>query len=244
MNNSTYYSLIKGTSKISPKTRLGLIISIVLVLLIAIIVLILSFWYKKKAIKKYLSPIEQEEINKLKINNPNYGVVLNGIQPLYKDYINDFLTCFLINTIYINKYKKVYLESDNDYLAISIANLVNGIDVEYNGYFDKKIREDIIEKYPELNFENIKTVSKSQNVNDFMLFFKEESNIKNIIDNKLNLLSDKGMAIVLIKNFKSIKNYKNLLKEYDLRYETLKFKNKSVILLAKGNIKNRIEKGE
>ncbi|MBN4089203.1 hypothetical protein OF364_02915 [Mycoplasma enhydrae] len=244
--NQINYSLIKGSgSKISPETRLGLVISIVVVLLIAIIVLILSLWYRKKVAKKYLSPSEETEIAKLKANNPNYGIVLNGIKPLYKDFANDFLVCFLINTIYINKYQNIFIQDNDDYIALSIANLSNDTNVLYKGDINQEIRANIANNYPEISLDKLQVTTKLKNNVDFMLFFDDgNSNLESNLNQNLQYLNDKGMIIFSISNYKQAKNHYPLFKELNLRYETLKFKNKSVILLAKGNIKDRVEKGE
>ena len=69
-------------SILSPQVKLGLGISAAVALIIALIGVVLTFWYKKKLQKKFYSPDEIVEFEKLKITNPNYGIVLEGIKKI------------------------------------------------------------------------------------------------------------------------------------------------------------------
>ncbi|MGX9339972.1 BC85_0335 family putative methyltransferase [Mycoplasma sp. 1781] len=237
-------SISNGTSKIPPNVRTGLIISIAIALLIAIIALVLSLYYKKKAIKKYLSPNEEREKEKLIKINPNYGVVLSGIKKFYNNDLSDFFVCFVVNTIYLNDYHNIYIEDDDNYLALSVSNLANK-KVFFNGTIDLGINEKILYEFPDLKFENIQSVAKLPNDNELIIILNNKDQLlESTISSKINFLNPKG--IMIIENNKNINLdlLKKISANLGLRYETLKFKNKSVILLAKNNIKDIVERGE
>ncbi|PWC08712.1 Uncharacterised protein [Mycoplasmopsis arginini] len=237
-------SVFNGESKLSHNVRLGLIISIVVVLLIAITVLILSFLYKKKMTKKYLSPNEELEKTKLAEKNPNFGIVLNGIKKFYNNNTNDFFTCFVINTIYLNDYKNIYLEDNDNYLALSISNLANH-DVIFNGPVNEGINNNIKKEFSDLSFEKITLSNKIENISELIIVLNSSTqSLEALIKSKINFLTENGIIIINNDYQYKTKTIKEAALIFNLRYETLKFKNKSVILLAKNNIKEIVEEGE
>ncbi|ENY53721.1 BC85_0335 family putative methyltransferase [Metamycoplasma alkalescens] len=235
-------SIFNNTSKLSPNTRIGLIISIFVALGIAIIVLVLSLWYKKRVSKKYLLLNEETEIAKLREKNPNFGIVLDGIKNFYQDSLNDFFTCFVINTIYLNDYEKIYLENNNNYLALSITNLAKK-EVSWNGKEDFNLNNELKNQFPDLDFSLIKNVDELNDFADLIVLLDlKNQDLKEVIAKKIPFLKDSGMMIIENNKQEKIKKIQEIARFFDLRYETLKFKNKNVILLAKNNIKEIIEK--
>ncbi|PZV99797.1 BC85_0335 family putative methyltransferase [Metamycoplasma auris] len=232
-----------ANSKISPNLRLGLIISIFVALSIAIIVLILSFIYKKRAIKKFISPIEENEIAKLKERNPNFGIVLDGIKKFYTDLSDDFFTCFVINTIYLNNYQNIYLEDSNNYLGLSISNLTKK-NVHWNGKEDLSLNKKIKESFPEIDFLLLKKIDKLNFVADLVILLDTKTDLNDNIARSVNYLSSNGILIIENNQNYKAKFIKQVAMSFNLRYETLKFKNKNVILLAKNNIKEILEEKE
>lgn len=234
-----HYSIFNNSSKLSPQVRTGLIISIVIVLTIAIIILVLSFLYKKKVTKKYFSPKEELEIQKIKEKNPNYGIVLHGIKKYYQNDLNDFFVCFITNTIYLNDYKNIYIDDLDNYLALSIINLAN-TKVFLKGDIDKKINDKLANEFPELNFSDLNSVSELNKNYDLQIILNENYDPLDLINKHTSFLNENGILIVSYNNKNKLKILKDEAKKYNLRYETLKFKNKSVILLAKNIIKEML----
>ncbi|ENY68501.1 Hypothetical protein, predicted transmembrane protein [Metamycoplasma auris 15026] len=242
----TYQSAIFATksSKLSPNVRLGLLISLFVGLSIAIIVLILSFIYKKRMTKKYILPNQEEEIAKLKERNPNYGIVLDGIKKFYTHSIDDFFTCFLINTIYLNNYQNIYLEDKNNYLALSLANLTKK-EIHWNGIIDLELNKKIQLEFQELDFLAIKNTKKLNFIAQLIILLNNNNDTLNEkIKKHIDFLASDGILIIENNQNLKIKKIKEVALSFNLRYETLKFKNKNVILLAKNNIKEMLEEKE
>ncbi|BAP39548.1 BC85_0335 family putative methyltransferase [Metamycoplasma canadense] len=239
-----YASLLNNKeSKISADVRLGLIISLVIVFIIGLTAFIITFLYKKKIVKKYVSPREEDEKNKLKKINPNYGVVLDGIKKFYDSELNDFFICFVINTIYLNNYENIYCEDKNNYLALSISNLANK-QVFLNNKKNVKLNNEIKNEFENIKFDLISYTSEINKKSDLIILLNNNLEFKKAIESKLSFLSENGMIIIENDKQLKFKNIKDIALFFNLRYETLKFKNKSVILLAKNNIKDIVEKGE
>ena len=90
-------SIFSSSNKIlNNNARIGLAISAGIAIFIAVIGLIITLIYKRKLKNKYISPDEEIEIEKLKIKNPNYGIILEGIKKFYNDYSSDFLVNYKI----------------------------------------------------------------------------------------------------------------------------------------------------
>ncbi|AWX42746.1 Uncharacterised protein [Metamycoplasma cloacale] len=221
-------------SKISDSLRLGLIISIGIALTIALIAIILTLVYKRKMMNKHLMVDEQTQYDKLKLINPNYGIVLNGIKPSYKNVDNDFYIAFLTNCIYLNKSSKILVHDNNDYLANSLMVLGNR---------DIYINHDM--SLIDLKMYNIDTSHKLINeipnfLNYDLLIFNKKLD-DNQLKDYLKTMHLKSMLVLTLDSKSEIKRYVQLATNLNLRYETQKFKNKIVILLAINPIKEILD---
>ncbi|AXE60863.1 hypothetical protein DA803_02045 [[Mycoplasma] phocae] len=230
------------SSSLSPQVRTALAISMVVVLIIAIVILIATLVIKKRISKKMINPEEQVEIAKLRVKNPNYGVVLNGIKKYYdNNIINDFFVAFLINTIYLNKYQNVLINDQNDYLAISSAALASSnvfCDNSHQKYLSKY--DEIKNEFPDLS--TIKLTYGISQKQDYDLIFSSNENfsIEQHLQKYLKFLNQKGMMIISVNSFEQIKLSKPILTSYKLRYENLKFANEKVLILAHEEIKDKV----
>lgn len=74
---------------------------------------------------------------------------------------------------------------------------------------------------------------------DFILNLKTISLLQSI-DTFLPYLSDNGILLLNFFDLKQIKASKEFFEKQNLKYETLKFGNKNVILLAKNSVRNKI----
>ncbi|WP_412031416.1 BC85_0335 family putative methyltransferase [Metamycoplasma buccale] len=220
-----------NNSILSNSTKLILGISGIVAFFIAVIGLIITLVYRKKIINKYVNHDEAIELEKLKIKNPNYGIVLTGLKKHYKNVdIADFFVAFLVNSIYLNDYHSIYIESNSDYLALSLANLsMQLVDYKKNLNFESNINilKDAI------NTSLINEVSQIDKAYDMMIFLNDFTNLENKITNSLPYLNNKGMIIIEFDTIKTIKNLKSFFSTNKLKYETIKFDHKNVILLAK-----------
>lgn len=242
-------SLFDSTEKIlNDKVRIGLAISAGVAIFIAIIGLIITLIYKRKLKNKYISPNEEIEIEKLKIKNPNYGIILEGIKKNYNDCASDFLVAFLVNTIYLNDYKNIYINDENDYLAISFANLCisSKTFLEPSNNFEPKymkIKSENLEKINNLSSYELlnKNTLDSKKMSDYDIYIimDQTLNFKETLEKYVLFLNDKKMLIISYQNLKDIINEKEYLKNNNIKYETINFDNKNVILLAKDNLKSK-----
>lgn len=228
-------------SILSPQVKLGLGISAAVALIIALIGVVLTFWYKKKLQKKFYSPDEIVEFEKLKITNPNYGIVLEGIKKYYDVIWPDFFIAFCVNTIYLNKYSNIYVEDENDYLSISLAALsYQNVKQHIANKNNIKLQQIIKEK--QISAKDFKIsdqeIAKNERF-DFILNLKTIS-LPQSIDTFLPYLSDNGILLLNFFDLKQIKASKEFFEKQNLKYETLKFGNKNVILLAKNSVRNKI----
>ncbi|MBN0970935.1 BC85_0335 family putative methyltransferase [Mycoplasma phocoeninasale] len=229
------------SSSLSPQLRTGLAISMIVVLIIAIAILIATLVIKKRLVKKITNPDEQAELAKLKIKNPNYGIVLNGIKKYYENAIaNDFFVAFLINTIYLNKYQNILINDKNDYLAISSAALASS-NVLYDNSGNKNLikYQEIVKEFPDLS--ELKLSYELPNEKKYDLIFSADKSLKieDHLEKYLQFLADKGMMIIAIGNYDETKAAKAILKDYQLRYENLKFGNEKVLILAHDEIQSK-----
>ena len=241
-------SIFSSSNKIlNNNARIGLAISAGIAIFISIIGLIITLIYKRKLKNKYISPDEEIEIEKLKIKNPNYGIILDGIKKFYNDYSSDFLVAFLVNTIYLNDYKNIYI-NENDYLAISFANLCisSKTFLEPSNKFEPKyvqIKSENLEKINNLSSYELlnKNTLNSKKMFDYDIYIimNQALSFKETLEKYVSSLNDKKMLIISYQNLKDIINEKEYLKNNNIKYETINFDNKNVILLAKENLKSK-----
>lgn len=242
-------SIFSSSNKIlNNNARIGLAISAGIAIFISIIGLIITLIYKRKLKNKYISPDEEIEIEKLKIKNPNYGIILDGIKKFYNDYSSDFLVAFLVNTIYLNDYKNIYINDDDDYLAISCANLCisSKTFLEPSNKFEPKymqIKSENLEKINNLSSYELlnKNTLNSKKMFDYDIYIimNQALSFKETLEKYVSSLNDKKMLIISYQNLKDIINEKEYLKNNNIKYETINFDNKNVILLAKENLKSK-----
>ena len=242
-------SIFSSSNKIlNNNARIGLAISEGIAIFISIIGLIITLIYKRKLKNKYISPDEEIEIEKLKIKNPNYGIILDGIKKFYNDYSSDFLVAFLVNTIYLNDYKNIYINDENDYLAISFANLCisSKTFLEPSNKFEPKyvqIKSENLEKINNLSSYELlnKNTLNSKKMFDYDIYIimNQALSFKETLEKYVSSLNDKKMLIISYQNLKDIINEKEYLKNNNIKYETINFDNKNVILLAKENLKSK-----
>ncbi|TPR54368.1 BC85_0335 family putative methyltransferase [Metamycoplasma neophronis] len=243
MNKSIFNG---ASSKISDGARIGLIASVVVIMAIAIGIVIASFLLRRKYMNQMLTPEEKVQLEKLKIENPNYGIVLSGIQDLYKhQVIADYLMTYIINTIYLNKYQNIMVIDNDDYAAISIASLsyrnVYALEADdYEKHYDK-----ITQDNPTLDLSKLQYINNfSQDIKfDLMLWINHQIDVKSYLSLYLDKLNDNGMIILEYTNKKELELYKPIFASYNLRYEPSHFKHKNVVFLAK-NTKNNNEATE
>ncbi|AWX69711.1 BC85_0335 family putative methyltransferase [[Mycoplasma] anseris] len=222
-------------SSLSDKTRLILLITGIIALVIAIVGVVVTLLIRKKMLKKYLILDELNEIKKLKYINPNYGMVLDGIKKEYQNIDGDFFVAFLVNCVYLNKFNRIYVEDDSDYLAISISELT-----QKPVYINNNVKEShFLTLKPILQSTNLITNSAIKDW-DLLVINNNNDFINSIKQNK-DFLNDNGMMVLVFNQIKEIKEQKLLISELGFRYETLKIKNKNVILLAKNSIKSMVE---
>lgn len=226
-------------SKISSNSRLALIISIIVVMLVAISIVIASFLLRRKYMKEIISPEEKVRLEQLKIQNPNYGQVLTGIQDFYnqKQILPDFLVTYLVNTVYLNSYENVLVDANSDYLSISLASLTykNTYALDQN---ITKQSENAKNKYPNLDLSKlnyINDINEDQKFN-MLVLLDENKSYEYYLNKYINHIDNEKNPGMLILNYRNKKDYLNSIKlfqSYNLKYEVAHFKHKNVILLAK-----------
>ncbi|WP_373439223.1 BC85_0335 family putative methyltransferase [Metamycoplasma equirhinis] len=237
--------LINSGSKLSQKVRLALIISVVCALIIAFTVFAITLLFKKKYTAKFINPKEESELAKLKLENPNYGIVLTGIKKFYTATEDDFFVAFIINSIYLNKYTNILSNTRADYLPISISTLANNCTVNIldSNLKEKKIDfvKTEIENLDEKNLKYIRQIVSDKKY-DMIVSLDKTVSISNNILNFKEYLSDKGMLIINMNNLRELKEQKNAILANNFRYETIKFHHENVIILAKNENMSEIAK--
>ncbi|ACF07124.1 Uncharacterised protein [Metamycoplasma arthritidis] len=228
-----------NSSILSPQTKLILAITGLISLVIAIGGLVFTLIYKKKVLAKYRNYDEEVELEKLKIKNPNYGVILNDLKVQYRYPVPDFLVAFLTNTIYLNNYETVFVEDNADYLATSLALMASQINLALKELenFESK-RACLQDQTKDLA---ITTTNAPLNKYDFIISFKQDQSLESLIEFYLPHLALQGMLILFFNKIKEIKALNSYLKKVSLRYETINFGQKNAILLAK-DLKTEIAK--
>ena len=208
----------------SANTKLGLIISVVVVFILMCVILLITILARRHFLKSTITSSEERELQNLKTKNPNYGIVLSGIKKYYDNVLGDHLIAFLINTIYLNNFLSVSLIEKNDYASISIAALSMANVYSKNQYLIQKQGSNIQNENTDLDLSRLNYVDEIYNPSDMIIS-----------------LCDRGMLIVSFKTIKDFKNQKNVILDNNLRYETVKISNKNVILLAKNNMNSNNE---
>ena len=234
------YSVSSHNSLLSDKVKIGLAISAGVAIFIAIIGLIFTLIYKKRIKNKYITPDEQIELEKLKIKNPNYGIVLNGIKKYYENLPSDFLVAFLVNTIYLNDYKNIFIVDQDDYLTISISNLCNLVPSLIPTQNLEKLKYDEISNVEvslKISKYNITNNEDKNPKNDMYIIMDETLNFNDILNIYIPLLNNREMLVISYQNLNDILAKKEYFKNNNIKYETINFDNKNVILLAKDNLK-------
>ncbi len=74
---------------------------------------------------------------------------------------------------------------------------------------------------------------------DIYIIMDQTLNFKETLEKYILFLNDKKMLIISYQNLKDIINEKEYLKNNNIKYETINFDNKNVILLAKENLKSK-----
>ena len=74
---------------------------------------------------------------------------------------------------------------------------------------------------------------------DIYIIMNEALSFKETLEKYVSSLNDKKMLIISYQNLKDIINEKEYLKNNNIKYETINFDNKNVILLAKENLKSK-----
>ncbi len=173
---------------------------------------------------------------------------MEGIKKFYNDYSSDFLVAFLVNTIYLNDYKNIYINDNDDYLAISCANLCisSKTFLEPSNKFEPKyiqIKSENLEKINNLSSYELlnKNTLDSKKMFDYDIYIimNQALSFKETLEKYVSFLNEKKMLIISYQNLKNIINEKEYLKNNNIKYETINFDNKNVILLAKENLKSK-----
>ncbi|RBI34310.1 BC85_0335 family putative methyltransferase [Metamycoplasma hominis] len=225
----------------SANTKLGLIISVVVVFILMCVILLITILARRHFLKSTITSSEERELQNLKTKNPNYGIVLSGIKKYYDNVLGDHLIAFLINTIYLNNFLNVSLIEKNDYASISIAALSMANVYSKNQYLIQKQGSNIQNENQDLDLFRLNYADEIYNPSDMIISLCDDLSIEQQINSNLPYLSDRGMLIVSFKTIKDFKNQKNVILDNNLRYETVKISNKNVILLAKNNMNSNNE---
>lgn len=220
-----------STSVFSAQTKLILAITAIVALLIAIGGLVFTIIYKRKVLAKYKNYDEEAEYEKLKIKNPNYGVILNDLKMHYRHPAPDFLVAFLTNSIYLNNFERAFIEDNSDYLTTSLASLAPQCQIELKkeDNFEQK-RFYFEEQTKDLK---IKEISEPTNKYDLIISFNQNLSVQKNIELYLPHLALQGMFMLFFNKIKEIKALSPYLKKMSLRHETIKFDQKNAILVAK-----------
>ncbi|MDC8900283.1 BC85_0335 family putative methyltransferase [Metamycoplasma hyosynoviae] len=223
--------------KIPPNVKIGLGISSLVVIILIIVVLIVMHFLKKKIHKQYFSVDGKLELEKLKIKNPSYGIILTGLKKYYDTPLNDTLVAFSTNTICLNDYKTILLYDVNSYLANSISilletsvNLVKLPNYIENQKFSEEDEKLINSKSSVIKQNQDEILTKTF---DLILYLnKTTENLQQIISNSLSQMKEKSMLLVSFDKFNEVKEIKNFLIQNNLKYETQNFEGKNIIIIA------------
>ncbi|RMA79081.1 hypothetical protein JN00_0128 [Metamycoplasma subdolum] len=232
--------MINKESSLSIKARIGLAISVLVVLVIIVIAFIVFWRLKKKVLSKYRSLNYEEEKLKLQRINPNFGIILEELKVKSKSSLDDFLVTFLVNNVYLNNFKSIYLSTQDEYLAISLAVLTNR-DINFETTETKEYDLQSFGKQVESKINPININNNSKGNFDYLINFDLNKSITEKVEEVLPFLDDQGMMVIDFEKTKEFKESKEFLTQNNLRYETIKFNKNCVILLAKDLLQSTLK---
>lgn len=226
--------------KLNPKLKLILGISALIVLVVIVVTFFITVAIRKKILKKHYLLDNEKQLQAFAAKNPNYGIVLEGIKKYYSTpLVDDLLVAFLVNTIFVNKYQSIYLLDKNDYLAISLSILLSkDVNLEKNKNFESKLTE--IKNNTEIDLSNLNikdTILDEKQKYDILISLSDYSNIIDIVNKYLNNFNSNTMLVLEYNSLKDIKELKNI---ENIRYETISFNKRNFILLAKDNLHDKL----
>ncbi|AZG68883.1 BC85_0335 family putative methyltransferase [Mycoplasma struthionis] len=220
-------------SKIPDHVRLILGITIGIALLIAIIVFVATVLYKKKIQNSEIvnNQHEKELIAKLKTENENYGVILNGIKKYYEFCLDDLTVTFLANSIYLNNFENVNVVSRNDYLAISLSNLTKAKIYQEKNYLEIQKISEIKNDFPDINTSEL--FYSDNNIEYDAVFDLRSSHLETQINDGVKKLKKQGLIIIYLNSIKEYKQNLSLINSLvDFKHEIFKIKHQKLLLLS------------